>query len=80
MLNLTVLIAFSTGLVTADAVTFVQPSVAPPAQVESLRAMAEIDNDPATFTDEEQRKLAVLESVLGTSPIAPANDLAALGS
>src|SRR5690554_619754 len=35
----------------------------------SLRQLAEIDDDLATFTDEEQRKFTVLEQVLGTAPV-----------
>ena len=40
-----------------------------------IRALAEIDGDPDTFTDEEARKLAVLEQVLG--PVADAGSLPA---
>jgi len=37
----------------------------------SIRVLAEIDGDPATFTAEEQRKFSVLEQVLGAAPINP---------
>jgi len=35
----------------------------------SLRQMAEIDNDPDTFTDAGQRNFVVLQQVLGSSPL-----------
>ncbi|WP_102109278.1 hypothetical protein [Oceaniglobus roseus] len=42
---------------------------APDLDTIGLRAMAEIDGDPATFTADERRKMVVLGQVLGTAPL-----------
>lgn len=60
------LAALATGL---SALTGV---AAPQDEAPSLRALAEIDGDPDTFTDAEREKMDVLARVLGAAPARPA--------
>lgn len=50
--------------------------------LEDVRALAELDGDPATFTADEQAKFGVLAMVLGIVPMLPreAPQLAAAAS
>ncbi|TRD18992.1 hypothetical protein [Palleronia caenipelagi] len=50
---------------------FAQSDILEVQSADDVRTLAEIDNDPSTFTDDEQRKFALLSQILGLDGTQP---------